>query len=44
MLNFIYHSYGIFEIKKEENKFGGSCVIAFSVFCVVLGNFIVWRN
>ncbi len=37
-------SYGIFEIKKEENKFGGSCVIAFSIFCVVLGNFIVWKN
>lgn len=37
-------SYGIFEIKKEENKFGGLCVITFSIFCVILGNFIVWKN
>lgn len=37
-------SYGIFEIKKEENKFGGSCVIAFGVFCVIFGNIVVWMN
>lgn len=37
-------SYAIFEIKQQNNKFGGSCVIAFSIFCVVLGNIVVWRN
>lgn len=37
-------SYAIFEIKQQKNTFGGSCVIAFSIFCVVLGNIVVWRN
>lgn len=37
-------SYAMFEIKKQQNTFGGSCVIAFSVFCIILGNIVVWMN
>lgn len=37
-------SYAIFEIEKQNNTFGGSCVIAFSVFCIILGNIVVWMN
>ena len=37
-------SYGLYEIKQEENKFGGKLVIAFSVFSVVFSNIIVWQN
>ncbi|MCI8361684.1 MAG: hypothetical protein HFJ41_00730 [Clostridia bacterium] len=36
--------YSINEIKNEKNIFGGVCVIAFSVFCLVLGNIVVWRH
>lgn len=34
--------YSINEIKNEKNIFGGVCVIAFSVFCVIFGNIAVW--
>lgn len=37
-------SYAIFEIREQNNKFGGTCVIAFSVFCVVFSNVVVWIN
>jgi len=37
-------SYAIFEIKTQANKFGGTCVILFSLFCIILGNSVVWMN
>lgn len=37
-------SYSIFEIKNQNNKFGGTCVILFSSFCIVLSNIFVWLN
>ena len=37
-------SYAIFEIKKQNNKFGGTCVILFSVFCIILSNIVIWMN
>lgn len=37
-------SYALYEIKQEDNKFGGKLVIAFSVFSVIFSNIIVWQN
>lgn len=37
-------SYGIFEIKQQSNKFGGTCVILFTIFCIVLGNIVAWTS
>lgn len=37
-------SYSIFEIKTQQNKFGGTCVILFSIFCVIFSNIVVWVN
>ena len=37
-------SYTIFEIKEQNNKFGGTCVMLFSIFCIILSNIIVWMN
>ena len=37
-------SYGLYEIKQEENQFGGTLVIIFSVFSVIFSNIIVWQN
>ena len=36
--------YSISEIKNEKNTFGGSCVIIFSIFCVVFSNIVVWMH
>ncbi len=37
-------SYGLYEIKKEKNSFGGVLVIAFTIFSVVFSNIMVWQN
>lgn len=37
-------SYGLHEIKEEQNNFGGKLVILFTVFSVVFSNIIVWQN
>ena len=36
--------YFIFEYKNQKNKFGGICIITFSIFCVLFSNIIVWIN
>ncbi len=37
-------SYGLYEIKQEKNSFGGSLVIAFTIFSVIFSNIMVWQN
>lgn len=37
-------AYGLYEIKNENNLFGGICTIAFSVASVVFSNIMVWIN
>ncbi|NLC87812.1 MAG: hypothetical protein GX682_03440 [Clostridiaceae bacterium] len=37
-------SYGIYEIKNEKNKFGGSMIIAFTIFSIILGNVMIWQK
>ena len=37
-------SYGIYEAKYENNKFGGSLVIFVTLFDVIFSNIIVWQN
>lgn len=37
-------SYAIFEIKEQKNTLGATSVVAFSVFCVVFANIVVWKN
>lgn len=34
--------YGIYEIKNENNKYGGIAVIAFSLLVTVLVNIVIW--
>lgn len=34
--------YGIYEIKQENNKFGGIAVISFSCFVVIFANVVLW--
>ncbi len=36
--------YSIYEIKNEKNVFGGICVIAFSIFCIIFCNIVVWMH
>ena len=36
--------YAIYEIRNKKNKFGGICVITFSIFCILFSNIIVWMN
>lgn len=36
--------YSIYEIKNEKNIFGGLSVAAFSVFCIIFSNIVVWRH
>lgn len=36
--------YSINEIKNEKNIFGGVSVVAFSVFCLIFGNIVVWMH
>lgn len=36
--------YGLYEIKNENNFFGGICAIVFSIFSVVFSNIMVWIN
>lgn len=35
---------GLYEINEQENKFGGRCIILFTIFSVVFSNIIVWQN
>lgn len=35
-------SYGLFEIKSQNNKSGGICVICFSVLVVIFANIMVF--
>ena len=35
-------AYGIYELKTENNKYGGICVIAFSTLVTIFVNVIVW--
>lgn len=37
-------SYGIFEIKSQNNKLGGISVITFSIFCILIGNIVAWMT
>jgi len=37
-------AYGLYEINKQENKFGGNLVILFTIFSVIFSNIIVWQN
>ncbi len=37
-------SYGIYEIKKQKNKFGGNLVIWTTVLIVIFDNIVVWHN
>lgn len=37
-------SYGLYEIKQEQNSFGGGFVIAFTIFSVIFSNVMVWQN
>ena len=37
-------SYAIYEIKNEQNKFGGNIVIVFTIFCFIFTNIVVWNN
>lgn len=36
-------SYAIYEIKQEENKFGGIVIITFSIFCVLTGMYTLFN-
>ena len=35
-------AYGLYEIKQENNKFGGIAVISFSCFVVIFANVVLW--
>ena len=35
-------AYGLYEIKNENNFFGGICTIVFSVVSVIFSNIMVW--
>lgn len=37
-------SYAIYEIKSENNKFGGVSIISFSVLVTLFANFIIWTK
>ncbi|MBR3249489.1 MAG: hypothetical protein IKF83_02180 [Clostridia bacterium] len=37
-------AYGLYEIKSENNFFGGVCTIVFSIVSVVFSNVMVWIN
>lgn len=37
-------SYGIYEIKEQDNKSGGITTIIFTVFCVIFSNIMIWQN
>lgn len=37
-------AYCLYEIKKENNFFGGVCTIAVSLIAVVFSNIMVWLN
>ena len=37
-------SYALYEIKQENNSFGGKMVIAFTIFSVIFSNIMVWQN
>lgn len=37
-------AYGIYELKEKNNKTGGICVIAFSLFSIVFSNIMMWTN
>lgn len=35
-------SYGINEIKNEQNKYGGTVVILSTIFSVIFANIVIW--
>lgn len=37
-------SYALYEIKQENNSFGGKLVIVFTIFSVIFSNIMVWQN
>ena len=37
-------SYGLYEIREEQNNLGGKLVIAFTIFSVIFSNVVVWQN
>ena len=37
-------SYGLYELKEQKNKPGGTIVILFTIFSVIFSNIIVWQN
>lgn len=37
-------SYALYEIKQEENSFGGKFMIVFTIFSVIFSNIMVWQN
>lgn len=37
-------AYGLYEIKSENNLFGGICTIVFSFATIVFSNLMVWLN
>ncbi len=37
-------SYGLYEYRNENNKYGGVCIIIFSLLCVLYSNIMIWLN
>lgn len=37
-------SYALYEMRQENNSFGGKFVILFTIFSVVFSNIMVWQN
>lgn len=37
-------SYALYEIKQEQNSFGGKVIIVFTIFSVIFSNIMVWQN
>lgn len=37
-------SYGLYEIKEQKNTYGGVLVIAFSIFCIIFGNIVIFTS
>ena len=37
-------SYAFYEMKNEKNKYGGICVIIFTIFSSIFSNIMVWQR
>jgi len=37
-------SYGLYEIRQEQNSFGGKLIIIFTIFSAIFSNIMVWQN